>query len=263
MPAPTDAASLIRDLPDARLDGFGAAQVAFAANAWPMRAAEELRSALIFRALTRAAGAIGVEAVWLGTFASAMRDEVRHARLCAEVGRRLGAAPPLYDARPVRRRLATLIDPRARAAALLLVEVAMGETISMSLFRAGRRAAKEPLTRAALSAILEDESRHQQIGWSGLAALAPALGADDWRRLEREATSALGAFEQQIAVPALRRLDAAAPFDPAFATLGVLSPEARADAFYAAVERAVLPRLARTGIDAARAWRDRYRAPSA
>ena len=261
MPA-SDAVALIRELPDAQLGGFDAAQVAFAAAAWPMRAAEELRSALIFRALARAAGTVGAWTSWLPAFADAVRDEVRHARLCAEVGAGLGAPPPRYDATPVRRRLARLIEPRARAAALLLVEVAMGETISMSLFRAGRRAAKEPRTRAALSAILEDEVRHQQLGWSGLSAFAPTLAADERRELEREATSALGAFEQQIAVPALRRLDAAAPFDPAWQALGVINPEARAEAFYAVLEQVVLPRLASVGIDGTRAWRDRYGAPN-
>jgi hypothetical protein len=259
MAATDDAASLIRDLPDARLDGFGAPQIAFAAAAWPMRAAEELRSALVFRALARAAGTVAMWAPWLPAFGEAMGDEVRHARLCAEVGARLGAPPPRYDREPVRRRLARLPEPRARAAALLLVEVAMGETISMSLFRAGRRAAKEPLTRAAFSAILLDEARHQRLGWSALASLLPTLGADERRALEREAASALGAFEQQIAVPALSRLDAAVPFDPACAELGVLAPEARVDGFYSAVERLVLPRLARIGIDGARAWRQRYR----
>ena len=47
-----------------------------------------------------------------------------------------------------------------------------------------------------------------------------------------EATNGFAAFERQVAVPALRRLDAGEPFDPAFAALGVLAPEARVEAFY-------------------------------
>ena len=65
-------------------------------------------------------------------------------------------------------------------------------------------------------------------------------------------------MEQQIAAPALKRLDAGIAFQPAYAELGVLAPEARVEAFYAAVERLVIPRLARLGLDGARAWRDRY-----
>ena len=54
------------------------------------------------------------------------------------------------------------------------------------------------------------------------------------------------------------RLEAGTPFDPAHAALAC-STEARVDAFYAAVERLVIPRLGALGLDGARAWRDRYR----
>jgi hypothetical protein len=208
-----------------------------------MRAAEELRSALIFRAIARASRTIGFAPAWPPRFMAAMRDEIRHAKLCAFVGAKLGAPVPSYDPRPVRARLGPLADSLARAAALLLVEVAMGETISMSLFRAGRQSAVEPLTRAALTAILADEVRHQQLGWTACQDLWPTLSEERRQALQREATLAFAAFEQQNAAPALRRLGANAPFDPAYAALGVLSPEARVEAFYSAVEGMVLPRL--------------------
>jgi hypothetical protein len=145
-----------------------------------------------------------------------------------------------------------------RASALALIEVAVGETISMALFRAGRRAAVEPLTRSALERILTDEVRHQRLGWSAITAWWPELPEEVRETLQEEARAGLGAMEQQIAAPALRRLDAGTPFEPAYSSLGVLSPESRVEAFYAAVERLVLPRLVRLGLDADRAWRDRY-----
>ena len=158
-------------LPPVDLTGFTAAQVAFAAAAWPMRAAEELRSALIFRALTRAAGAAQLPEPWTKRFAAMVLDEVGHARLCAAVGSRLGAERPRYDARPVRARLAALADPMVRTTGILLVEAAIGETISMVLFRVARRTVSEPLTRAVLTAILADEVRHQRNGWTGMTAV--------------------------------------------------------------------------------------------
>jgi len=248
------------ELPAPELTGYSDAQRAFAVAAWPLRAAEELRSALIYRALATASRAAGMPAPWPARFAEVVRDEVRHARLCATVGARLGAAAPRYDARPVRARLAPLADPLERTGAILCAEVAIGETISMMLFRAGRRATTEPLTRAALAAILRDEVRHQRLGWDGLAALWPMLDAVRREALQRAAAGALAASEQQIALPVLRRLDAGEPFDPALAELGVLAPEARVEAFYAAIEQRVVPRLDRIGLDGARAWRDRYRA---
>ncbi|MDP9150937.1 MAG: ferritin-like domain-containing protein [Myxococcota bacterium] len=251
------------DLPAPVLAPYTRAQIRFAGSAWPMRAAEELRSALIFRALARDARAVGMAEPWPTRFRAAMRDELRHARLCATVGAELGAGEPEYDARPLRARLARLPDPRLRAAALLLVEIAMGETISMYLFRAGRRATREPLTRAALGAIVGDEVRHQRLGWTGMAGLWPILDRPLRAAVEREAARGLAGCEQQIALPAMRWLERRQPFDPAYAALGVLHPEARVDAFYLAVERLVVPRLTRIGLDGPLAWNNRYRvAPS-
>jgi len=246
------------ELPRPVLGPYTAAQIEFAREAWPMRAAEELRSAWIFRALTRAAQRIAMADPWPERFARTTHDEIRHARLCVAVGARLGAPSPRYDMRPVRARLATLADPRVRAASLLLVEVAIGETISMCLFRAGRRAAIEPLSRAALASILRDEARHQRLGWEGLAALWPELGADRRDEIQREAARGLAACERHVAVPALRWLESGRPFDGAYAALGVIDPRERVETFYFAVERLIVPRLTRLGLDGAAAWRDRY-----
>ncbi len=223
-----------------------------------MRAAEELRSALIFRALARAAKDAGMPERWPRQFCAAVRDELRHARLCASVGEKLLAERPRYDPVPVRRRLAGLPDATTRAAALLLVEVAIGETISMCLFRAGRRAAVEPLTRATLGSILRDEARHQRLGWAGFACLWDLLPDPSREIARREAARGLATCERQIA-PALQWLQRREPFDPAYAALGVLHPEARVETFYFAVERLVLPRLTRLGIDGPTVWQNRYR----
>jgi hypothetical protein len=256
---PASTATGTIDLPAPALAPYTDAQIRFARMAWPMRAAEELRSALIFRALRQAARTIAMAEPWPARFDSAVRDELRHARLCASVGARLGAAKPQYDARPVWARLAGLPDPTLRAAALLLVEVAIGETISMYMFRAGRRLASEPLTRAALGAILTDEARHQRLGWTAFAALWAALTPRLKEAVQREAALGLAASERHIALPAIRWLQARRPFDPAYAALGVVHPEARVEAFYAAVERLVLPRLTRVGLDGPLAWKNRYR----
>jgi|HubBroStandDraft_6_1064221.scaffolds.fasta_scaffold217539_1 hypothetical protein len=247
------------DLPGAALGPYGEAQVRFAVAAWPMRAAEELRSALIFRALSRAARDCDMPPPWPARFASAMRDEVRHARLCVTVGTRLRAPPPRYDPIPVRARLDALPDSLTRTAALLLIEVAMGETISMYLFRACRRATVEPLTRAALGVVVGDEVRHQRLGWTGFTVLWPMLGARLQAAMQCEAARGLAACEQQNARPAMRWLQERRPFHPDYAALGVLHPEARVEAFYSAVERLVLPRLTRVGIDGPLAWKNRYR----
>jgi len=245
-------------LPPPALAGYQEADVAFARTAWPLRAAEELRSALIFRALAQASARSPICASWTPQFLAAAHDEIFHAKLCAATGACLGAPPPRYDADPVHARLAPLLDATRRACALALMEVAVGETISLAMFRAGRRAAREPLTRAALHRILIDEVRHQRLGWSAISAWWPALDEANRQALQEEARAGLGAIERQIAAPALRRLEAKFEFAPSYAELGVLAPEARVEAFYDAIERLVIPRLARLGLDGERAWQDRY-----
>lgn len=246
------------DLPAADLSPYAEANVRFARDAWPLRAAEELRSALIFRGLTHAARVAKIPEPWPSRFASAVRDEMRHARLCATVGARLGARAPAYDARPVRARLARLTSPRWRVASILLAELAIGETISMLLFRATCRAAREPLTRAALSAILADEARHQRLGWTALADLWPSLTEDERNDLQHEAARALASCERSTAVPAMQWLKSGRRFEPEYAALGVLDPAIRVETFYTAVERFVVPRLTRLGLEGARAWASRY-----
>src|ERR1019366_5261682 len=129
------------DLPAPSIASYEEKTLRFATAAWPMRAAEELRSALIFRALYKASQRAGLTGDWPARVASGVHDELRHSRLCAEVGARVGAPRPRYDATPVRARLSGLPDPLLRAASLLLVELAIGETISTYLFRAGYRLA--------------------------------------------------------------------------------------------------------------------------
>lgn len=234
------------------------APLAIAREAWPLRAAEELRSARIFRALWETSRS--VLPAWSLRFRAVAHDELGHARLCATIGAELGAQPPRHDRRPVLRRLASLPEARLRTAALLLVEVAIGETVSMPLFRAGWRGATEPRVRAALKRIAADEAHHLQLGWDGSFALWPTLTEGERAALWREARSGLRALEEQIALPALRYLERGGRFQPELAGLGVLDPEVRAETFYGAVERVVLPRLEELGLDGQRAWRERYRA---
>jgi hypothetical protein len=248
------------DLPNPDLKPYSQDQIRFAAAAWPMRAAEELRSALIYRSLAQASRTARLPEVWTQRFEVVAREELGHARLCVVVGDRLGAARPVYDARPVRTRLATLVSPLPRAIALMLVEVAIGETVSLGLFRAGHRSAVEPLTRAVLGKVARDEARHGALGWAGLAGIWPEVSEAEREQAQIEATRGLGAMERQIALPALRHLDAGSVFPPELAALGVLDPEARVEAFYGAIEEVVLPRLNRLGLDGDRAWDQRYRA---
>jgi hypothetical protein len=96
------------------------------------------------------------------------------------------------------------------------------------------------------------------LGWMAFAAVWPTLSPSLQAAMQREASLGLAACERNTALPAMRWLGKRQPFDPAYAALGVLDPEARVEAFYFAVERFVVPRLTRIGLDGSRAWKNRY-----
>lgn len=248
-------------LPAPDLDGYGADHVAIAARAWTLRAEEEYRSAAVFAEIVAGCLDTGAPVDVVGAIARIVEDEVAHAALCLDLAARLGAPAPVASLDRVRARLAVHAGDRAlQAVSLLLFEGAVGESVSVRLFRAGRRAAREPCTRAALGAILRDEARHATVSWLAAAELLAALPAGARSALEQDLTRSLGAFEQSAALPALQHLEAGRSIDPALRALGVLSYEDRVEAFYAGIERVVLPRLGRLGFDAERLWAERYRA---
>src|SRR5262249_28726651 len=154
--------------------------------------------------------------------AEVSREELGHVRLCADAGARFGAPRPRFDLAPVRRRIAELPTPVLRLTAILLVEAAIGETISTALFRAGRRRTTEPLSRAVLTRILADEVHHAELGWSAMTALWPKLDEMTRATLQDEGTSELGGLERTIALPALARLQAGQSFPRELGALGVL-----------------------------------------
>ena len=240
--------------------GFAPEQVAFAARAWTMKAEEEHFSAAVFADALGHLTDAGVPIDLLAGLHRVVGDELRHVELCLELSIRFSAPPPRARTLPRPPPAATPEERRARGIRTLLVEGAIGETLSCSLFAAGRSGSREPCTRAALGLILRDEVLHARFFWEALGALA----LDDRAReaLHGEASAALGAIEATQMVPVLKRLEEGAPFDPAWAHLGVLPPEARVDAYYRAIEGRIIPRLDRLGLDGTTAWERRYRGPA-
>jgi hypothetical protein len=247
------------ELPALALEAYTAEQVTFAARAWTMRAAEEHQSATIFaEALSHLVDGETPTDV-LAVLTQIVADELDHSALCAELARVFGAPAPRRISLPRPSEPSTVEGRRRRGVRILLVEGAIGETLSSALFNVGRTVAEEPRTKQALSRILRDEVLHARLFWEALAVLRPGFDDAELERLQREITHAFGAIERAQMLPALQRLERAEPFDPAWAALGVLPPERRVDAFYGAIERRVRPGLTRLGLDADRAWEHRYR----
>lgn len=253
------AAKLSPELPEPVLGSFTDEQIGFAARAWTMRAQEEHQSATIFAEalslLVDAESSIDVLAVLTQIIA----DELRHSEMCTDLARRFDAGSPRRTALPRAEEALTVDGRYRRGVRILLVEGAIGETISSALFNAGRNSAEEPCTKQALSRILRDEVLHARLFWEMLSTMRGAFDAGEMERLQQDVTRALGAIERVQMLPTLKRLERNEPFDPAWAALGVLPPERRVDAFYGSLERRVRPSLTRLGLDGDRAWERRYR----
>ena len=249
-------------VPAPSLGGFTTAQITFAARAWTMKGEEEHQSAAVFADLLGLFVDAGVPLDLLGCITRVVGDELRHAELCLDLARRFHADVPRVNVLPRGPHPVTPKERRLRGLEIVLVEGAIGETISSALFNVGRRVAEEPCTKAALGLILRDEVLHARLFWEALAALRPELDAEDLGALQRAATRAFALLENRRILPVLQRLERGDPFDPAWGALGVLPPEERVEAFYGAIEKRVRPRLSAIGLDGDAAWRDRYLAAS-
>jgi hypothetical protein len=246
-------------LPEPELGSFAPEDVRLAAAAWPLKAAEELRSAAVMTEAQRLAVLHGFGLDISAALVRIVQDELVHVELCQEVGRRLGIESASFSLDWVHARFASLPDERCRFWALLTVELAMGESLSTALFLEGARQTTEPLQKAALQHIVEDEALHARIGWEILAALESELSSEERNFLRQEVRQQLASLEQAQAAPSLARLQAGETIDPALTRLGVLSPETRVNAFYRTLETRVLSSLDKLGLEGSRGWKERYR----
>ena len=249
-------------LAPANWTGFARSDLQAAAGAWRARATQERRSAAVFATICSGLAALELPLSVLAAVARIVADEVRHTAICRRLAAELGADAPDDDLSAAERRLRPpKTGVQEAAVSLLLVEGALGETISAAMFAATRAGAREPRTRSALSIILRDEVRHARTCWEILAVL-PAAARLDPERLARDVSHELGVVEMTSVLPALKRVEAGDLGTPEDAELGLLPPLKRAEVFYAILERTIFRRLRPLGINGPSAWAARYR-PSA
>ena len=169
------------DLDDVRLapenwTGFARSDLRAAGEAWRGRAIQERRSTAVFATISSGLATLEVPLSVLAAVARIVADEVRHTALCRRLAAELGADVPDGDLGAAERRLRPpQTGVQESAVSLLLVEGALGETISAGMFAATRAGAREPRTRSALSLILRDEVRHARTCWEILAVLPTAV----------------------------------------------------------------------------------------
>lgn len=220
-------------LPALDTSGFAPSLLAQARRTWQQRFRAEFRSVQILtRFLHEVTGAGDPIDVYAGAV-ELVRDEIRHAALCASFCHALGAPPLLPD--PVELRdptqfLAAQYGERAMHTALTMLVV--NETISTALIADLRTRCDTPAARFVIDATLADEDTHGKWGIAyARAALRrfPASTKPQWRQL----VATTLAPHQQFAAT---KQGALADFpEPTLAALGLSSAERQAHVVDAAL----------------------------
>jgi len=132
----------------------------------------------------------------------ALADEIEHARLCyglasAYAGRPLGPGPLAIDR--------ALVDPvdLASVTARAVREGCIGETLAALHAGVRAQAAVDPVVRAVLERIAEDESRHAELAWRfvrwAVAHGGEVVRASVWAELGH--ASAVHTAAERVALP--------------------------------------------------------------
>ncbi|MEO6420922.1 MAG: ferritin-like domain-containing protein [Polyangiaceae bacterium] len=164
---------------------FAGETLAEAAVAWSGRAVQEYHSLALFTQLASQIHLLGAPLDWSGAFARMIADEVRHTEICARMGEVLGAKGPVVIEPSELHLVPATTSLRAHVRETIVAAFCIGETLSGRMFRQCLRAATVPLARAAVRAIVIDETFHAAFGWEAAALLM----RDDGPEFARERTA--------------------------------------------------------------------------
>jgi hypothetical protein len=197
-----------------------AADLDDARRVWTRSAFSEYASAAAFAEIAAGLLAAGAPIDLAAAASDFAVDEIVHCELAARLASALGGAVALEVD------LAKLVRPPAALAPLRAVAerivrtCCVGETLTVPVLNAARRAAGSALFEAALAGIVADEAHHAQLGLWFLDWAAPRLGEADRAHLAAAAGAALAEFAPlRAASCGATGLGAlgCADFDPAFA----------------------------------------------
>jgi len=186
---------------------------------WLDQALMEHASVAAFARFSLQLLALGAPAELCEQAASAMRDEIAHARACFELARRHSDG----DVGPGPLDLTGALDAIDLEAIVLgtIAEGCIGETVAAIEAAEALAHCEDEATRATLARIARDETRHAELAWQ-FVAWALESGPATLRERAREAF-----------VAALRETDAAdiapSPLDRELARHGLIAPSVRGE----------------------------------
>jgi hypothetical protein len=139
---------------------------------WLRRADVELSAATVSAQIARGLLLDHATQEVLELAAQAVSDEVRHSRICHEVGERyLGRSAPAPRSRPVDEPSFGDCPPALCRLLGLVLHSCVNETLATVCLTEGLEAAASPTARAATHELLRDDVNHARIGWAHLASV--------------------------------------------------------------------------------------------
>jgi hypothetical protein len=175
-----------------------------------------------------------------------IEDEVRHVGVCATVLERLGAEAAEVPADNRRRGIGDEPSIERRTALALVAGFGVGESMSAGCFAAARRACSQPLVHWALTELLRDEARHGAFGIDTGRWLTRSWSDAERQALWAGCVAEMEGFERRLGGPVSK--DEAPTPNPDELAVGILSAHESCAAAVRAVERWVIPALARLGV---------------
>lgn len=148
------------DLPPPQLSAHRADAIESARLTWAGRVVDEYRSVVRFSQLLTLLADAEAPFSALCSIQRLIGDELRHARLCAQVVEWLGGFGGLQIELDGMGLPPTDESPRARAYEVVVRELVVAERESLKMLCAYRNATSEPAVRRVFEILVRDESRH-------------------------------------------------------------------------------------------------------
>lgn len=219
---------------------------------WLRRVEEEYRSAAITQNLTLWLMQVAASPDLVRAGLRIVADELTHAELSHRAYVAAGGEDEANIPRETLQVPRRPNEPLEHDVTRVAVRVfCLGETVAVPLFKALRDGCTVPVARRVLDRVLRDEVRHRDFGWALLGWLLEQPNAEILREIAaRELPGYFGRLRLSYGAGA-RAQDR---IDDADRIWGLMPPAEYAAAVDRTLERQWVPRFARVGIDARRAW---------
>jgi hypothetical protein len=155
-------------------------------------AALEAASVVAFERMARELAALGAPQELVASAARSALDEVRHTRAVTVLARRFGGEPGTPEIAPLAARSAQAI------ALENAVEGCVRETYGALVAHYQAQTAHDPVVRAAMAVIAEDETRHATLSWQVAEWLEPRLSHDERRAVHAARAAALATLRDEL-----------------------------------------------------------------